>query len=55
MAMDVLRIIVAGQTKDEEDRKPSLLLYNALSPDPRGIFRTVGLRKAARRDFVLWR
>ncbi len=61
MAMEVLKILttdtafsaaVAG--KEERDAwRPTLLLYSALSPDPRGMFRNVGLRRGARRDCLV--
>jgi adenylyltransferase and sulfurtransferase len=58
MAMEVLKIVTAaaarktGKEEGEQENswRPTLLLYNALSPDPRATFRGVGLRKSARRD-----
>jgi len=41
MTTEALRIIVKG---DEEVRKPTMLLYSAWPTDPRGMFRTIGLR-----------
>lgn len=48
MASEALRFVVRGS---EEARKPSMLLYNAWSTDPRGIFRSIGLR-GRRKDCV---
>lgn len=57
MAMEVLNIVTVGSAERmvgaEEEVvawRPNLLLYNALSLDPRGMFRNVGLRRGARRD-----
>lgn len=65
MAMEALKIITTATTTTTattasrmERReavegggwRPTLLLYNALSSDPKGMFRNVGLRKGARRD-----
>ncbi|KAK5952634.1 glycerol-3-phosphate dehydrogenase [Knufia fluminis] len=41
MASEALRLVVKGV---DEVRKPSMLLYNAWSVDPRGMFRSIGLR-----------
>ena len=41
MATEALRLIVKGE---KDVRKPSMLLYNAWPTDPRGMFRTIGLR-----------
>lgn len=41
MASEVLRLLVKGA---DEVRKPSMLLYHAWPADPRGMFRSIGLR-----------
>lgn len=41
MASEALRLVVKGR---DEVRKPSMLLYNAWPADPRGMFRSIGLR-----------
>lgn len=66
MAMEVLNIITStdanalARTRENETETgmgeekprwtPTLLLYNALTPDPKAMFRSVGLRRVARRD-----
>jgi len=41
MASEALRLVVKGM---DEVRKPTMLLYNAWPADPRGMFRSIGLR-----------
>lgn len=48
MANEALRYVVKGV---EEGRKPSMLLHNAWSADPRGMFRSISLR-GRRKDCV---
>lgn len=48
MASEALRLIVKGE---EEPRKPTMLMYNAWSKDPRSMFRTIGLR-GRRKDCI---
>lgn len=48
MASEALRFVVKGV---EVGRKPSMLLYNAWSADPRGMFRSISLR-GRRKDCV---
>ncbi len=44
----------AAAGKEERDAwRPTLLLYNVLSQDPRGMFRNVGLRRVSRRDCLV--
>ncbi|KAF7513984.1 hypothetical protein GJ744_006598 [Endocarpon pusillum] len=46
--------LTPAAAREEQDAwRPTLLLYNALSQDPRGMFRNVGLRKGARRDCLV--
>ncbi|ERF71346.1 hypothetical protein EPUS_03501 [Endocarpon pusillum Z07020] len=46
--------LTAAAAREEQDAwRPTLLLYNALSQDPRGMFRNVGLRKGPRRDCLV--
>ena len=42
----------SDQKQEDEKWKPSMLLYNALAPDPRHMFRTIDLRKSPRKDCV---
>jgi len=51
MAGEAIKLIVQGEAGRVIHHKPSMLLYNAWSTDPRGIFRTIGLR-GRRRDCV---
>ena len=50
MATEVVKLVVKGEGYGR-GRKPSMLLYNAWSEDPRGMFRMVGLR-GRRRECV---
>ena len=44
MAGEVIRIAARSREEEVENYKPSLLLYNGWSKDPRAMFRVVGMR-----------